>query len=277
MTTSAELVPVDVDARAAEVERQVAEARAKAEAMQVSNDAELGAAATLLREFANRKKAADELRKELTKPLRDHLADLKKRFDDAAAPYDEADRVLREKAKDYQAERERIRQEEEARLERERQERERQAREERERQEADEHAKREQAEKEAREAAEEAQAAKDEEDRKAAETLAEEARQKAEEAKTAEEAIASLPEPTLPKAVVPTAPKPEGLSSQKRWDFEVTNLAALPTHLPDGEALIEVRSGPLRRYMHAYLKEHGRPPEMAGVEFKQVDGLAVRG
>lgn len=276
MSTSTALVPVDVDARTAEVERQVVEARAQAEAIQVRNPEEADLAAAALRQIKQREKAAKAERVALVKPLNDHVKDINQKFKDAAAPYKEAERIIKGKVGKYQAEQDQIRQEEEARLEAERQERERLAREARERQEAEERAKREQAEKEAREAAEEARKAKDEEDREVAEQLAEEARQKAEAAKTAEAAISSLPEVQLPKAVVEAAPTPEGVSSQKRWDFAVTDLASLPTHLPDGEPLIEVRSGPLRRYMHAYIKEHGHPPEMAGVEFKQVDGQAVR-
>lgn len=274
--TGTNLVPVDTASRIAEVERQVAEARAQAEAIQVRNPEEADLAAAALRQIKQREKAAEAERTSLVKPLNDHVKDINQKFKDAAAPYKEAERIIKGKVGTYQAEQDRIRREEEARLEAERQERERLAREARERQEAEERAKREQAEKEAREAAEEAKAAQDDADREVAEKLAEEARQKAEEAKTAEAAISSLPEVSLPTAVVPAAPKPEGVSAVKRWEPVVTDLAAVPTHLPDGELLIEVRSGPLRRHMHAYIKEHGHPPEVAGIEFKQVEGLAVR-
>jgi hypothetical protein len=277
MTAGAELVPVAgvADAVAA-VTQQVAEAELRANALQVSSDAEANAAGTILREIQQRRKAAEGKRKDLTGPLLESKRRIDQEFKDAMAPFDAADKIVREKLGTYTAEQERIRQEEEARLEAERQERELKAREERERQEAAERAKREQAEKEMREAEEEARAAKDAADAEVAAKLAEEARQKADEAKTAEAAIASLPEPALPKAVVLAAPKIDGVSDTKRWEPEVVDLAAVPTHLPDGEPLIEVRSGPLRRYMHAYIKEHGHPPEMAGVKFKQVDGLAVR-
>jgi len=277
VTTSTELVPVDVDARTAEVERQVAEARAQAEAIQVHDTPTRDLAGEALREIQRRRKAADQERREVVKPIKDHAKALDQRFKDAMAPYEEADRILRTKVDDYEAEQEHIRKAEEARLEAERLERERLAREAREKQEAEERAKREQAEKEAREAAEEVNAAQDEEDRKAAEKLAEEARQKAEEAKTAESAIASLPDVQLPKAVVPAAPKLDGVVNQKRWDFEVTDLAAVPDHLPDGTPLKEVVSGALRRYMHAVIKDTGAPPEMPGVRFEQVRSQAVRG
>lgn len=276
MTT--ELVPVEgVKAEVDAVAQQVADAQAKADALRVSNDAEAQVAADVLREIQRRRKAAEDKRKELTGPILEAKKRIDQEFKDAQAPFDAADRIVRDKLGTYTAEQERIRREEEERLERERRERERKAREEREAQERAERERREQAEREEREAAEEAERAKDEADREAAEQMAAEARRAAEEAQTAEDAISSLPEPSLPKAMVEAPAKREGVSTSKRWDFEVTDLAALPAQLPDGEALIEVRSGPLRRYMHAYIREHGRPPEIPGVKFEQVDGMAVRG
>lgn len=275
--TETALVPADVDARAAEVERQVAEARAQAEALKITDQATADQAAALLRQIAARRKAAETERKELKAPILEAGRGIDRKFSEAMAPFDAADEIVRGELGRYEAEQERIRREEEERLRREREERERKAREERERQEAEARAKREEAEREEREAAELAKAEAEEADREEAERLAAEARRKAEEAKTAEAAIQGLPDVKLPDAVVPAAPKSEGVTSQKRWEFEVADLGALPTHLPDGEALIEVRSGALRRYMHAYIKEHGVPPEIPGVEFKQVSSLAVRG
>jgi hypothetical protein len=276
MSVGTELVPADVDARAAEVERQVAEARAQAEAIQVRTPEEADLAAAALKQIKEREKAAEAERVALTKPLNDHVKEINRKFKDAAAPYNEAKGVIDEKIGEYEAERERIRKEEADRLEAERLERERIAREAREKQEAKAREKREQAEREQREAEEEARKAKDAADAEAAAAMAEEARAAAQEAATAESAIASLPDVQLPKAVVEAAPKIDGIVPQKRWEFEVTDLAAVPTHLPDGEPLLEVRSGPLRRYMHAYIKEHGHPPEMAGLEFKQESSRAVR-
>lgn len=270
MNTSTTLVPVDIDARTAEVERQVEEARAQAEAIQVRNPEEADLAAAALRQIAQREKAAEAERVALVKPLNDHVKDINRKFKDAAAPYTEIKTVIKGKVGTYQAEQDRIRQEEEARLEAERQERERLAREAREKQEAEERAKREQAEKEAREAAEEARKAKDEEDRKVAEQLAEEARRKAEEAKTAEAAISSLPDVQLPKAVVETAPKPEGISTRKVWKLMTTNVEELPPEytLPNEKAL--------NAAMREGVKENGRPPEIPGAVFEQVSEMAVR-
>lgn len=277
MTTSTELVPADVDARAAEVERQVAEARGQAEAIQVRDPAEADQAAALLRQIAARRKAAEAERKELTGPLDEAKRRIMQKFKDAMAPYDEVDEIVREKVGEYQAEQDRIRQEEEARLEAERRERERLARETREKQEAEERAKREQAEKEQREAEEEARKAQDAADAEAAAQLAEEARQKAEEAKTAEAAISSLPEVSLPKAVVEVAPKLDGVSSRTKREAFVTDRSKLPDTLPDGTPLIVVDMVALRSWMNAQWTATGEAPELPGAEFKRVpDGQAVR-
>lgn len=271
MSAGAELIPVPGVAEAVDVvARQVVEAETRANALQVSSEAEANAAGTILREIQQRRKAAEAKRKDLTGPLLESKRRIDQEFKDAMAPFDAADKIVRDKLGTYQAEQDRIRQEEEARLEAERQERERKAREERERQEAAERAKREQAEREAREAAEEAQQAKDAADREAAEKLAEEARQKAEEAKTAEAAIASLPEPTLPKAMVEAAPKPEGVSTRKRWRVKLIDVHSLPSDLilPDEKGI--------NYLMRDGVRKCGKPPEIPGVVFEQVDELAVR-
>lgn len=271
MTAGTDLVPVEgVDAAVDLVAQQVAEAEARADALQVSNDAEASVAGEILRDIQRRRKAAKAEHKGLVGPLWETKKRIDQKFKNAMAPFDAADAKIREKLGTYQAEQERIRQEEEARLEAERQERERKAREDRERQEAEERAKREQAEKEAREAGEEAKAAQDEADREAAERLAEEARQKAEEAKTAEAAIASLPEPTLPRAVVPAAPRLDGITQPKRWVAEVVDASQVP------RAWLVVDEVALRKHMHETLKVTGGPPVVPGVEFRQVTGTAVR-
>jgi type I site-specific restriction-modification system R (restriction) subunit len=271
MTAGTALVPVAGVAEAVDaVSRQVAEAEARASALQVSSEAEANAAGTILREIQQRRKAAEAKRKDLTGPLLESKRRIDQEFKDAMAPFDAADKIVREKLGTYTAEQERIRQEEEARLERERQERERKAREERERQEAAERAKREQAEKEAREAEDERRRAQNAADAEAAEKLAEEARQKADEAKTAEAAIASLPEPTLPKAVVPAAPKPEGVSSRKRWVVKSIVLTALP----DDYKIADEKA--INAAMRDGVRENGQPPQIPGVMFEQVDELAVR-
>lgn len=276
--TTTEIVPADLDARAAEVERQVAQARAQAEAIEVRNDAENNVAAQLLKEIARRRKESEAERTSLVKPLNDHVKLINQKFKDASAPYDEADRIVRGKVSTYQEAQERIRREEEARLEAERQEREREAREAREKQEAEARAVREKAEKEAREAEELRRQAKDEADREVAEALAEEAREKAQEAQTAESAIASLPEVSLPKAVVEAPAKQDGIANRTKREPFIVDREKLPRTLPDGTPLEVVDMVALRRWMNAEWTATGEPPELPGAEFKRVpDGLTVKG
>lgn len=263
--TGTDLVPADVDARAAEVERQVEQARAQAEAMQVRTPEEVELASALLREIQRRRKAAEAERKELTGPLDEAKRRIMQKFKDAMAPFDPVDKIIREKVEVYEDEQARIRREEEERLERERQERERKAREAREKQEAEERAKREQAERETREAEELAKAAKDAEEREAAEKLAEEARVAAQEAATAESAIASLPEVELPKAVVEAAPKPQGISRRMVWRHTVTDPAAVPREY------CEVSDKSIRQAVRDGVRE------IPGVKIEQVPEMAVRG
>lgn len=269
--TTLELVASKSDEAVDVVARQVAEAEARAKALQVTSDAEANAAGEILREIARRRKDAEAERKELVGPLNQTVKRINQRFKDSLAPLDAADKIVREKVGAYQAEQERIRREEEARLEAERQERERKAREQREAQERAERERREQAEREEREAAEEAQRARDEADREAAEKLREEARQAAEEARTAEAAVASLPEPTLPKAMVQAPAKPQGVSTRKRWQVKSIDESKLPRDylIPDEKAI--------NAAMREGVRESGEPPAISGVVFEQVDELAVRG
>jgi hypothetical protein len=277
-TETTALVAAEVDAKAAQVEAEVAAAKAAAEAIEVVDQASADNAAELLREIARRKKAAKALHKELKAPILDAGRTLDGKLKEWTAPLDAADEIVRPKLGTYTAEQERIRREEEARLEAERQERERKAREAREAQEAEERRKREQAEKEAREAEEEARKAKDAEDRAAAEALAEEARIKAQEAAVAEQAIASLPDVQLPKAVVESAPRQEGISGRTKREAFITDRAALPDTLPDGTPLIVVDMVALRRWMNERWTETGEPPELPGAVFERVpDGLSVSG
>lgn len=277
MTATTALMPADVDARAAQVEREVAAAKAQAEAIEVVDQAGADNAGELLREIARRGKAAEKERVELTKPLLETKKRIDQKFKDAMAPFAAADEIVRKKLGAWQAEQERIRREEEERLERERQERERKAREARERQEAEERRKREQAEADRREAEEIAREARDEEERAQAEELAAEAKAKAEEAGVAERAIASLPEVSLPKAVVEAAPRQEGISGRTKREARVVDRAALPEFLPDGTPLIVVDMVAARRWMNERWTETGEPPELPGMVFERVpDGMAVR-
>lgn len=277
MTTTTELVPVDFDAKAEEVSRQVAEAEAQAEAIQVHDEASATLATEATRQIQRRRKAAEAERKELVGPLNATVKKINERFKADGAAFEAADKIIRRKLQAYTDEQERIRQEEERRLAAEREERERKVREERERQEAEARAKREQAEKEQREAEEEAAKAQDAADKEVAAKLAEEARQAAAEAQTAEAAIASLPEVKLPTAQVPAAAKPEGLATSKRWVAEVEDITKLPDFLPDGTPLKAVLTAALTRHMFDTIKATGHPPVMAGAKFEQKSSLAVRG
>lgn len=269
--TTLELVPSKADDAVDAIAQKVAEAEARADALQVTSEAEANVAGEILREIARYKKAAEAERTGIVKPINDSVKQINQKFKDAVAPFEAADKKIREKVGTWQTEQDRIREAEEARLEAERQERERKAREERERQEAEARAKREQAEREAAEARKLEQEAKDEADREAAEELAAEARQKAEEAQTAESAVASLPEPTLPKAVVPTAAKPQGISTRKRW---VVKSIVLPL-LPDAYKVADEKA--INGAMRDGVRDDGKPPEIPGVTFEQVDEMAVRG
>jgi hypothetical protein len=221
--TGATLVPIEqVDSTVDVVAKRVAEAEAQADALQVTNAGEAEAAAEVLRDIARYKKGAEAERTELVKPLNDHVKLINKKFKDAIAPFEAADKKIRAKVETFTAEQERRRREEEQRLERERQERERKAREERERQEAEAKAKREQAEADARAAEELADEGEDPGD------LAEEAAQKLAEAQTAESAISSLPEPTLPRQVVEKPAAPTGTSTRMVWKHRLVDPAAVP-------------------------------------------------
>jgi hypothetical protein len=231
-----------------------------------------------LRLIKGRLKAAEAERVELTKPLLDTKKKIDKRIKDAVAPYGEAFEVVEKKLATYTAEQDRIRREEEARLEAERQERERKAREAREAQEAEERRKREQAEADRREAEQIAQEATDEKERKAFEEIAAEAKAKADEAAVAESAVAALPDVQIPVAVVPVAPKQEGISARTKREAFIDDRAALPNFLPDGTPLIVVDMVALRRWMNEQWTETGEPPELPGARFERVpDGLSVSG
>lgn len=268
--TGTELVPAGTDAAVDEVQQQVAQARAQAEAIKVHDEDSAALATSVLRDVQKRRKVAEAKRREYVDPLNASVKAINADFKAAMAPFEEIDAILRGKVQTYTIEQERIRQEEERRLAVAQAECERKIREERERQEAEARAKREQAEREQREAEEEARKAKDAADAEAAKQLATEAAQAAEEAQTAEAAIAALPEVELPKSVVPAAPKPTGLSTPKRWQVKSITASELPPEylIPDEKAIKEA--------MRVGVKENGQPPVIPGVEFERVSGLAVR-
>lgn len=249
-----ELVPADLDPRLAEVERQVADARVRATSIEVANDNQAEKAAQILREIAAHRKAAEAERKELVGPLNDTVKRINRRFKDSLAPLDAADKIVRERLGTYQAEEERRRIEAQRKLDEERERVEREARE-----------KREAAERAEREAIELAAEADGAGDAEVAAELAVEARRDAERADVTERAIQSLPAQASPEA-----PKPDGIATTKRWDFTVTDPSLVP------ERFKVVDEVALRKYMREVLKETDAPPEVPGVEFAQVSGMAVR-
>lgn len=264
MSAATALVPSDAAVKAAQVEREVAAAKTQAEAIEVVDQASADLAGVLLREIATKKKRIEEVRKELKEPVLDAGRRIDRQAKDATAAFDAVDAIVRPKLAAYTAEVERVRREEEKRLDRERQERERKAREVRERQEAQERATREQREREQREAEEEARKAKDDADREAAKALADEARRKAEEASVAEQAIASLPDVSLPKAVVPSAPKQEGISTRKVWKATVVH----PGQVPVEYLMVDEKK--IRQAVRDGVRE------IPGVLIEQVDEMSVR-
>jgi len=265
MPDQMELSP-EVDAKASAVATAAEQARARAEAMEVTNDAEAGEAAALLREVNRQRREGEKERKSLKEPILEAGRRLDARFREVMEPLDAVDEVLRGKLGTYQAEQDRIRREEEARLERERQEREAAERARREEAERVERERRQQAEREAQEAEAEKRKAKDAEDRAAAEALAEEKRQEAAAAAEREEAIAAEPEPApLPRAEVAPAAPPSGVQMKKVWKATVVDAALVPRRylVVDEKAInAAVRAG----------ERH-----IDGVRIEQVDQMAVRG
>lgn len=249
------------DAGVSAIEQKVAEAETRAAAMLITNDAEAEVAGEVLREIARLSKAAEGERRELVDPLNATVKKINARFKDAAAPFKAADEIIRGKLGAYQAEQERAAEEERRRLEAERQERERKAREEREKREAQARAEREKAEKEAAEAAE--LAADDDSEEMA--DLAAEAHEKAQEAATAVSALESLPEPSLPKAMVEAAKKPAGVSSRRVWKHTIEDPVLVPREF------LAVDEKKIREAVRQGVRQ------IPGVRIEQVDEMAVRG
>ncbi len=249
-----ELIPSSLEDRATEVEQAVARAKEQAEAVEVTNEAEAVAAVELSKAFNREHKALDKEGVALTKPRMDAAKEIKRIYDGARAPYLEADKIVREKLKTYNAKRE-----QEAR------ERQRKIDEERERVEAEARAKREAAEKAEREAAELREEVNDAGDAAAAEELAAEARREAEKAQVVEQAIQSS-SPTQAVA----APKLSGFSETRRWAIKSIDPTQLPAEylIPDEKAINEA--------MREGVRENKHPPEIPGVVFEQITGTAVR-
>ncbi|HUB98850.1 MAG TPA: hypothetical protein VMS11_03390 [Solirubrobacterales bacterium] len=270
------VIPVDQTAqddaqrKIAAAEAEVARYEAEAEAVEVRTVEEAQEATGIVSRLSARVKSLEAERVELVKPLKDYTKGIDEKFKLLKAPPEAAVKTVKAKIVAFNEEAERQRRAEQRRLDEQREAREEEIRKRREAEEEEARATQAKAERERKEAEDLAAEDPDLAD------LVDEARDAERAAKTQADVISSLPEPSVPMATLAPAPKIEGASMTKRWEPRITDLGAVPAHLPDGEALIEVRSGPLRTYMHAYLREHGRPPEMPGIEFVQVSGMARR-
>ena len=265
------ILPAAVKRQQALIERSesaVEVAVGRAEAVRVSNHEEATQAAAILKELATQKKNAEASRKELVGPLNAHVKKINGKFKQTTEPLEAAERVLRSKLSDFQAEVERLRQAEEDRLRREAAERERKLREERERVEREAREAREAAEQKAREAEAEARKqAAEAADAQAAEEAAraaEAAAAQLDEAKLAERTLDALPNLPAPVPVVPEARKIEGIQTRKVWDFDVLDPAAVPREF------LKVDEVAIRAAVRAGTRE------IPGVRIEQKTQAAVR-
>jgi hypothetical protein len=215
------------------VESKVAEAIARAELVEVESHEQAQEAAEILKALVRQRKAIEESRLDLVRPIKQHAARIDAKFKAAREPVEAAERVLRGKVETYQAEQERRRREEQERLERERAEREARMKAERERAEREAREAREAAEREAREAEAAARAYEQREaDERAveeAQRIAEQAADAVEEAKLAEATLDALPDlPTPAAPLVPAEPRLDGIQTRKVWRATVTDQRAVP-------------------------------------------------
>ncbi len=248
----AEFLPENLPTLEQAVEEKVAEARKLAESIEVTNEEEAKVAQKLAAEINRQRRAIEDERVGLTKPRKDAAEEIKRRYDAVKAPFDEADKIVRDKLAAWQAA-----EEEKAR------ERQRKIDEERRRVEEEARKQREAAEKAGREAKE--LEVEDADDQAVADELAAEARRAAETAAVTETAILSLP-PDAP----PAAPTLAGFSQPKQLVAEVVDLAAVPDFLPDGTPLKLVDEVALRKWGRAQEKAKGGTlPELPGCKFER--------
>lgn len=250
----AEFLPDNLPDLEESIEEKVAEARRLAESIEVTNEGEAKDAQKLAAEINRQRKAIEDERLSLSKPRKDAAEEIKRRYDAVKAPFNEADKIVRDKIKVWQdAEEEKAR------------ERQRKIDEERKRVEDEARAKREAAEKAEREAAELAAESDDVDDQAVADELAAEARREAETAAVTETAIQSLP-PDKPAE----APALAGFSQPKRLVATVVDLASAPDYLPDGTPLKVVDEVALRKWGLAQEKANGgNLPELPGCKFER--------
>lgn len=221
MTTAIETTP-EVTEAVDQVAQNVALARQEAEALEVTTPEQAEIAAGHLKDFKQKKKAAEDARKEITGPLNASLKAVNALFKEVTEPLDVADKIVRGKVGEYQAEQQRLAEIERQRIEAERREQERLL--------AEERAK---AEEEAAKARAAAEAEQNEKAREAAEKAAAEAEAKAIEQRKAEAQkqaeVVKAPEPT----------KLAGVSTRKVWKFEVEKPFDVPReYLAVNEAAI---------------------------------------
>lgn len=158
-TTATELLSPDEMQRAQEVEASASEAEQQAAAIEVRTPQEAEQAMELVAGFAQRRKAAEEARTFLVKPLNDHVRAINDRFRPGREALERAEKAVKDKILAFRREEQRKAAEEQARLDAERRERERAAEEERRAAEAQARAEREAAAREAARAEAEAAAA----------------------------------------------------------------------------------------------------------------------
>jgi hypothetical protein len=276
-----------------EVVGEVAAVVARAQALEIRTPQEAQEAAGFLGEIATARKKSETARRFLVDPLNRHVKAINDEFKSAAAPLEEADKVVRAKVISYQREQERARAEEQARIDAERRAAEEAAEAERRRQ-ADEAARLERQAREAEQARQaqlrEAQnerareiAAMSDDDlsafalrtddqaelrlaeqemsarlaRRQAQEVAETARRQSEEATQREIAAKSAP------AVEVTSSKPAGVATRKVWKATVVDPMQVPREY------LAVDQAALNAAVRAGIRE------IAGVRIEQVDQLAV--
>lgn len=210
MSTAIEKSP-EVTEAVDTVAQNVALARKEAEALEVQTPEQAETAAGFLKDFKQKRKAAEDARKEITGPLNASLKAVNALFKEVTEPLDVADKIVREKVGEYQAEQHRL-----AEIERQKAE---EARREQERLAAEERARAEEAAAKARAAAE---AEQNEKARAAAEAAAAEAEEKAREQRKAEASMQAQ----VVKA--PEAQKLAGVSTRKTWKFEIEKPYQVP-------------------------------------------------
>src|SRR5689334_18233564 len=109
-----QFVPDDLPRSTEAIEVWVARAREQAEAIEINSDEDEEVAAKLVKTYAREMKRFEDERVALTKPRKDAAEYIKRHYDAAKAPFEEADAILREKLQVWLAEKKLRREEAEA-------------------------------------------------------------------------------------------------------------------------------------------------------------------